>query len=233
MQGAPPLASPGLNPDGTGKEGEPRARRGLVPVGCQLTLPLWCPAGGLPSLPPAAPAISAPTGGLAFFLACQPCLWFTFLPPSPRPPFPSGEGEDQGFFHARGFAPCIPGAEPGRHLLSLPLWKTQRGLAPRGTGSPCPGGEDHLKRRRRLRRIVPLPRSPFSLATGTAHREPLPVGFAANREFLPPGTYMAGSVSAASGLTPGCRGRSPRRNKLKIPPSRWEGGRGDGGKKAS
>ena len=61
---------------------------------------------------------------------------------------------------------------------------------------------------------VPLPRSPLSLAAGTAHGEPLPVGFAANREFLPPGTYMAGSVSAASGSVPGCRGLRPRRNKL-------------------
>ena len=48
----------------------------------------------------------------------------------------------------------------------------------------------------------------------------------------PLGTCLAGSVSAAGGLIPGCRGRSPRRNKLKIPPSRREGGRGDGGKKS-
>ena len=36
------------------------------------------------------------------------------------------------------------------------------GLNPSGTCSPCPGGEDHLKRRRRLRRIVPSPPVPLS-----------------------------------------------------------------------
>ena len=58
-----------------------------------------------------------PGGGLAFFAACRPCRSFTFLPLSPRPPFPSGEGGDFRLFYARGFAPCIPGAEPGRRWL--------------------------------------------------------------------------------------------------------------------
>ena len=49
----------------------------------------------------------------------------------------------------------------------------------------------------------------------------------------PPGTWTAETVSAASGLTPGCRGRSPRRNKVKISPfPGGEGGQGDGGKKS-
>ena len=43
----------------------------------------------------------------------------------------------------------------------------------------------------------------------------------------PPGTCMARLVSAASGLMPGCRGRSPRRNKLWISP--FPLGRGSGG----
>ena len=170
MQGASPLASPGLNPGGTGKGGEPRARRGLVPVGCQLTLPLWCPAGACPlcRLPPL--PFRHPQGGLAFLLACQPCLWFTFLPPIPPTPFPGGEGGDQGFFHARGSAPCIPGAEPGRHWLALPirhpagvcLRNLQPGAKPKeppfhekcrqprrgGTGGD---GTIRRKRRRRLR----------------------------------------------------------------------------------
>ena len=34
------------------------------------------------------------------------------------------------------------------------------GCSPCGTWFPCPGGEDHLKRRRRLRRIVPSPPVP-------------------------------------------------------------------------
>ena len=40
--------------------------------------------------------------------------------PHPPTPFPSGEGGDLRLFYARGFAPCIPGAVPGRHWLSLP-----------------------------------------------------------------------------------------------------------------
>ena len=82
MQGAPPLAFPGLNPDGTG-----------------------------------------------YFLPCQ-----CFLPPSPDP-LPDGKGEIFGFLMQgapplafpglkprgaglpEGSAPCIPGAEPGRHWL--------------------------------------------------------------------------------------------------------------------
>ena len=123
---------------------------------------------------------------------------------------------------------------------------------------------------------VPLPRSPLSLAGGTAHREPLPVVFAANRGFSPRGckgrsplheitlipplpagkgvggmgernqakgraggrgrrrtlhldSCVARSVSAAGGLMPGCRGRSPRRNKVifsPFPPGRGSGGWG-------
>ena len=48
----------------------------------------------------------------------------------------------------------------------------------------------------------------------------------------PPGTCMARLARAASGLMPGCRGRSPRRNKLWISPfPAGEGGRGDRGQK--
>ena len=44
---------------------------------------------------------------------------------------------------------------------------------------------------------------------------------------------MAGSVRAASGLMPGCRGRSPRQNKLIVSPfPGGEGGRGNGGQKS-
>ena len=46
-------------------------------------------------------------------LACFPA-------PIPPPPFPSGEGGDLRLFYARGSAPCIPGAVPGRHWLRLP-----------------------------------------------------------------------------------------------------------------
>ena len=68
------------------------------------------PGGGAPVSGGIAPALQAPCEGRALFVACLPCLWFLILPPIPPAPFPGGEGGDQGYFHARGFAPCIPGA---------------------------------------------------------------------------------------------------------------------------
>ena len=74
--------------------GEEVTGAGGCPVGYRLTLPF-----------------QKPQGRLAFFVACQPCLQLTFFPPSPRPPS-RREGGDFLFSYARGFAPCIPGAEP-------------------------------------------------------------------------------------------------------------------------
>ena len=196
--------------------------------------------GGFPPAAPAIPAAVVPEGGLPFWLPVAPAFSLFVCPYPPNPLPRRGRGRPK-LFHARGFAPCIPATEPGRHLqnqpsgcpagccilprllclpyqcfpapyppdplprrgrgrprlfhargsapcipsirppaalaipaavensmaafpqrhrLSLPLWKTQWGLSPGGTGSPCPGGEDHLKRRRRLRRIVPSPPVP-------------------------------------------------------------------------
>ena len=82
MQGASPLASPGLSRGGTGYGRE-----------------TGHPAG-------------------ACLLCRLPTLPFVYLPaPIPPTPFPSGEGGDFRLFYARGFAPCIPGAEPGRRWL--------------------------------------------------------------------------------------------------------------------
>ena len=47
MQGAPPLASPGLNPDGTGQGSAPRTRRGAGFSGCRIDLAAVVPKGGL------------------------------------------------------------------------------------------------------------------------------------------------------------------------------------------
>ena len=47
MQGASPLASPGLNPRGTGSPCQSCTRRGAFPLRHLLSLPLWCPQGGL------------------------------------------------------------------------------------------------------------------------------------------------------------------------------------------
>ena len=144
--------------------------------------------GSFPSLPPATPAFGV--------LPCPCC-------PPALPARPAGDSG--GRASNAGASP-----PPARDTPLLRCRPTGRqGTAPRAAFvRPAPG------ERTISNAEVPLPRSPLSLAAGTAHREPLPVGFAANREFLPPGTYMADSVSAASGLMLGCRGRSPRRNKL-------------------
>ena len=103
------------------------------------------PAGGLPGWLPADLAAAVPSGGRAFFVACQPCLWFAFLPPSSRPPS-RREGGDFLFSYARGFAPCIPGAEPGRHRSrgtyhapggGLPGWLPADLAVPESAGVAC------------------------------------------------------------------------------------------------
>ena len=170
MQGASPLASPGLNPGGTGS---PR-RCGKL-------------NGGLAPALPARRVSAVPGGGRACFVACLPChcgargggvpalspvnpALTCFLAPIPRPPS-RREGGDYRLFFARGCAPCIPGAEPGRHWLCL--WETgSLGFVV----APAPAG-----------------------ATGTR----------VVKTNCPRGTCMAETVSAASGLMPGCRGRQP------------------------
>ena len=80
---------------------------------------------------------------------------------------------------------------------------------PCGTCYPCPGGEDHLKRR------SSSPPVPLSLAAGTAQRKTLPAVFAANHRFSP------GDA----------RGGAPCIRKLKISPfPAGEGGWGIGGR---
>ena len=74
---------------------------------------------------------------------------------------------------------------------------------------------------------VPLPRSPLSLATGTANRTAVLSVLHRTAGSHAQGTCLARSVSAAGGLMPGCRGRSPRRNKLWDSP--FPAGRGSGG----
>ena len=146
---------------------------------------------------------------------------------------------------------------PARHRLILPLRCPRGGLAPAsparwalappggglnpsGTGSTCPGGEDHLKRRSSSPPVPPLlgcrHRSPVLRPNRHAprraqRRQGQP---ATNRARPLPGTAEEGSVSAASGSVQGRRGRSPRRNKLLVTPfPSGEGGGGIGGRKAS
>ena len=98
MQGASPLASPGLNPNGTGIGDEPRARRGAGFSNRRLTLPLWYPAGWC-----------------AFFVAGAPCLQLTFFPPSPLPPLPGGKGGIFCFLMQGASPLASPGLSRKRH----------------------------------------------------------------------------------------------------------------------
>ena len=175
MQGASPLASPRLSRKRHWCRGRTTCPAGACPVGYRLTLPLWCPAGGVLCLLPAYPAFG--------LLSCplSPC------PPSRR------EGGDFLLSYARGFAPCIPG-----------------GWAGRGTGFAC--GKPVLSASNGAL-------APAGAAGIWAKKSPPP-----HR-----GACVAGAVSAVDGSVQGCRGRSPRQNKLLVPPSRWEGGLGGWG----
>ena len=95
MQGAPPLASLGLNPSGAGSRGEPLARRGSAPG--------WSPAR---------PASVVPGGGAC--LLCRllpPAFSLLSCPLSPRPPSPAGKGVTKSLFR-RGLRPRHPCTEP-------------------------------------------------------------------------------------------------------------------------
>ena len=113
----------GACPGVAGAAGVSGTRRGACLL-CRLpTLPLRCPRGGVPALPPAYTATAVPAGG-----ACLLCRLLTlpltcFLAPIPPSPLPGGKGVTIGYF--------MQGASP----LASP------GLNPGGTGSPCHCGK--------------------------------------------------------------------------------------------
>ena len=92
MQGASPLASPGLGGARHGLNLRSRHPAGAYPRRWRLDQPLRCLTGACP----------------AGCLLTLPLVYF--VSPIPPTPFPSGEGGDFRLFYARGFAPCIPGA---------------------------------------------------------------------------------------------------------------------------
>ena len=111
MQGASPLASPGLN--GTRHWLNLRSRHpaGAYPRRWWLDQPLRCLTGGLPCLPPANPAFS--------LLSC----------PHPPAPLPGGEGGNQGYF-MQGAPPPAP-----RHLPAYGTYRPCRtGILRKGAG---------------------------------------------------------------------------------------------------
>ena len=140
MQGASPLASPGLNLRGTGSPCQSGTRRGGAGGRSPADLAIPAPAGGgLLSLSPAYPAFG--------LLSC---------PLSPRPPSPVGKGENQSFLMqgasplaSPGLNPCSTGSPcrcgkrngglPRRHWLALPRGRgpsqTPKFLSP---GPPSP-----------------------------------------------------------------------------------------------
>ena len=176
--------------------------------------------------------------------------------------FPSGEGGDFLFSYARGFAPCIPGAEPmvrrkaerNRFPASGAAGVQPPGTCLAGTISAV-GGSVQGCRGLRPRRNK-LWDSPFPAGRGMGGwgKEIKPkVGLVGDKEGKPPfghrqhppirrpagqATHRAPATQVQpvplSARARGCKGRSPlHENNLNLPPSRREGGRGDGGSKAS
>ena len=91
MQGAPPLASPGLNPNGTGQGRAPRTRRGAGFSGCRIDLAAVVPKGGL--------------GGWGCRLTLPLALFPAPYPPTPLPR--RGRGRLLLYF-AGGYRPLHP-----------------------------------------------------------------------------------------------------------------------------
>ena len=101
MQGASPLASPRLNPRGTGSTCRCRRLNGGRAPGV---------AGSV--------SVSGARRGLSLLVARRPRLSLAFLPPSPLPPS-QREGGDQGYFMQGASPLASPGIDRARHWLCL------------------------------------------------------------------------------------------------------------------
>ena len=96
-----------------------RCPMGGVPRRHWLSQPLWCPMGGLPGRSPGRRVLAAPKGWLARLVACQPCLWLYFFPPSPCPPSPPGKGDIKVIFMQGASPLASPRPSRKRHGLNL------------------------------------------------------------------------------------------------------------------
>ena len=130
-----------------------------------------------PSTALTAPATQAPLRGSGLFSTripvapvCAIALFnaertgFPQAKPVPRP-HPARGCKGRSPLHEITLGSPFPGGEGGwgmgaKKQTKVRVGRRQERQAPGGTCSPCPGGEDHLKRRRRLRRIVPSPPGP-------------------------------------------------------------------------
>ena len=112
MQGASPLASPGLNPGGTGFSFGKRCPKGGLSPGLPAGSAVPVPEGGLPALPPADLAV---------------CLLFCPHPPTP----PSRREGGVSKFILPGASPPAP-LRPGGKRHWLYFWKAvpEGGLSP-------------------------------------------------------------------------------------------------------
>ena len=173
-----------------------------------------------------------PVGGLSFFSPAYPAFGLLSCPLSPSPLPRRGRGRIK-VISCKGLRPLHPrGAEPERHLQSQQKQIPGGGRAPGGTCYPCPGGEDHLKRRRRLRRIVPSPPVPPLLGWRRCSPVPRPnrQGFESPcTAVITKGTRFPQEKPMPLPAQPrGCKGRSPlHKITLKLPLPRR--GRGSGG----
>ena len=132
--------------------------------GRRLTLTLWKIEGGLNPGGTVYPCRCGKSrGGLPSLLPAYPAFSLLFCPLSPRPPSPPGKGEIKVIF-MQGAAPLAsPALDRLRHLQSLPSRCPQGGAAPLAALiRPAPG------ERTISNAEVPLPRSPLSLAAGSA-----------------------------------------------------------------
>ena len=138
------------------------------------------------------------------------------------------------FFRRRGVPPCRGGGLL-RRCRRGGRWRCPAGLNPSGTCSPCPGGEDHLKRRRRLRRIVPSPPVPPLLGCRLCPKESISCHSGGKPWTSLCAGHPLGRLCKCRKRSNarGAGGGSPRRNKLKVSPfPGGEGGRGDRGQKS-
>ena len=173
------------------------------------------------------------------------CRVIDFLPLSPLPALaerssPVGKGETFSFLMQGATAPCIPGVEP------MVCHKTERKRFPASDAArvQSPGtcsarsvsaagglmaGMQGAKPLAQNNLGLPLPLRGRGQGDGGNKPMMRQVQPATSRASRPPGTGTAGAVRAAGGSVQGCRGRSPRRNKLwgsPFPPGRGSGGWG-------
>ena len=152
-KGLRPLHPRGWAGRGTGSVSVGGTRRGACTLGRWFALPLWHPAGGMPSLSPAYPAFSL------------------FVCPHPPYPLPGGKGGIFSFFLCKGLRPLHPRAGRGAALARRALAVLGGGLAFLVAGSPC-----HRGTRREACLPCRLPILPLAYFLAPIPPPPFPAG---------------------------------------------------------